>query len=83
MKIIVRASNGENMWLDYRKSLEIKISEEDKITRRLSFYDGEPEDNNLNRNFSDVYSIPGLMQLAFEAGKAGQTFEIVEEEPEK
>ncbi len=39
-------------------------------------YDGEPEDSNLSRDFNAIYSIPDLMKRAYEAGKAGETFEI-------
>ncbi len=35
----------------------------------FSVMDGEPEDNNISRNFSDVYSIPKLLQEVYEAGK--------------
>lgn len=42
----------------------------------LSFFDGEPEDNNLNRNFNDCYSIENLIKKAYEAGKNGEVLEI-------
>ena len=38
--------------------------------------DGEPEDNNLVRNFSDVYEIPTLMERCFQAGKNGEDFKV-------
>lgn len=43
----------------------------------LSFSDGEPEDNTLSRNFSDVYSIPKLIEMAYQAGKSGEELEII------
>ena len=35
---------------------------------RLRFYDGEPEDNTLARNFSGCKQILGLVQYAHELG---------------
>jgi hypothetical protein len=57
---------------DYRDCFEIEIDGK----TAFSAYDGEPEDNSLGRNFSSVYSIPNLMQRAYEAGKNGEEFEI-------
>jgi hypothetical protein len=42
----------------------------------MSFYDGEPEDSNLGRNFNDVFSIPELIQRVYDAGKSGEVLEI-------
>jgi len=55
-----------------------EIHIDDKL--ELSFCDGEPEDNNMCRNFNDVYSIPDLLRKAYEAGKAGESFEVESEE---
>ena len=35
-------------------------------------WDGEPEDNNISRNFNDIYSIPKLLQQVYEIGKRGE-----------
>jgi len=43
---------------------------------RVSFSDGEPEDNTISRNFSDVHSILTLMKIAHEAGLRGETLEV-------
>jgi hypothetical protein len=59
---------------DYRSFLEIKIN--DKTV--MKFCDGEPEDNNLCRNFSDAYNIVSMLKEAYEAGKNGETFEVSE-----
>lgn len=53
---------------DYRDMCVIEI--DDKKVFAVS--DGEPEDSNLGRDFSDVFSIPTLLQIAFEAGKNGE-----------
>ena len=45
---------------------------------KAQFHDGEPEDANILRDFNDVFTIPGLMQLAYDAGKRGEDF-VVEE----
>ena len=42
----------------------------------LTFMDGEPEDNNLSRNFSSVYSIIDLVEEAYEAGVKGDKLVI-------
>lgn len=42
----------------------------------MGFRDGEPEDNNLYRNFGDVYSIPELLRLAHESGTRGEPLEM-------
>ena len=57
---------------DYSDAFQIKINA--KIVFSVS--DGEPEDSNLNRDFNDVYNIPELLKLAYDAGKAGEPFEI-------
>jgi len=44
----------------------------------MRFRDGEPEDNNLNRNFDSVYSIPKLIRAVHESGMRGESLEIRE-----
>ena len=43
----------------------------------FNVYDGEHEDNNLSRNFNDCLGIIGMMKKAFNAGKNGETFDII------
>ena len=57
---------------DYRDVLEISIDGK----RAFQVFDGEPEDATLSRDFNDCYSIPEMMQKAYEAGKNGETFKI-------
>ena len=58
---------------DYRSVLIIDAGEGGMV----AFWDGEPEDANLGRDFSDCYAIPNLMKMAYEAGRNGEDFEIV------
>lgn len=52
---------------DFREALSI-----DSERTCLSFMDGEPEDNNLSRNFSDVNRIAKLIKEAHAAGLEGR-----------
>ena len=72
MKVIIIHEELRDEW---RSALGIFIDGE----AVFSVIDGEPEDNNLSRNFSDCYVIRGMMQAAYEAGKAGESFEIITE----
>lgn len=77
MKIeIINRSEKAIEECDYRGAVEFNIDGK----REAGFADGEPEDSNLCRDFSDVYSIPGLMRKAWEAGKAGEQFEVTTSE---
>ncbi len=42
----------------------------------FSVVDGEPEDNNISRNFNDVYSIPTLLKQMYKLGKSGERVTI-------
>lgn len=57
---------------DYRGKFVLKIDDK----RFMSIFDGEPEDANLGRDFSDVFSIPELIQRVYAAGKSGEPLEI-------
>lgn len=57
---------------DYSEMLIVEIDGK----KELSVYDGEPEDNNLSRNFSDIWGIGKLLERAYNAGKHGEEFEI-------
>jgi len=59
---------------DYRCFLEIEVDGK----KECGFSDGEPEDANLNRDYSDCYNIVSLMKRAHEAGKNGEEL-IIEE----
>ena len=61
---------------DFSDALIIKVDGE-KI---FKFFDGEPEDNTLSRNFNDVFNIVAVIKKAYEAGKEGE--ELVVESKE-
>ncbi len=42
--------------------------------------DGEPEDNTLCRNFSDVFGLETLLTRIYELGKSGEELEIESKE---
>lgn len=69
MLIVVKSGRFDN---DCRSTLRIEVDGKE----RFSATDGEPEDNNLYRNFSDCDNIPSLMRSAYEAGKRRETFDI-------
>jgi hypothetical protein len=57
---------------DYDNAYELRV--DGKFI--FSVFDGEPEDNNLSRNFSAIYNIPKFMEMAYNAGKNGEEFSI-------
>lgn len=79
MKIVITNRTEEEIErCDYRDAVEIKIDGR----RVFSVRDDEPEDSNLSRSFSDVYKIGDLLQMAYNAGKNGEDFELINEESE-
>lgn len=75
MKVVETTATDQD---EYRQKIDITIDGK----KAFSVHDGEPEDNNMGRNFSDCNNITGLMQQAYDAGKKGETleFEFIEEE---
>ena len=61
-------------WDDFRRNLMIDIDDE----AVFDVYDGEPEDNNLYRNFNDCFKVVDLIRMAYEAGKRGEELEVEE-----
>ena len=73
MKVeVIHRSDKEVENCDYRDAMEIHIDGK----RVFSVSDGEPEDASLSRDFNDAYSVPDLLQRAYEAGKNGEPFEM-------
>lgn len=60
---------------DYSGSFTITVDGKEVIYARDG---GEPEDNSLGRDLNFVFNIVGLMKRAYEAGKAGEEFELIE-----
>lgn len=73
MKITV--INRQQDDFEFRQSLEIIVDGEDLA---LDFTDGEPEDNNLSRDFNDVFRIIELVKLAYDAGIRDEELQINE-----
>lgn len=77
MKVnVITRSEEAYIECDYRQAIEITVDG----NCVFSAYDGEPEDNNLSRNFSDCFSIQDMLKMAFDAGSRGESFELVETE---
>ena len=74
MKITIRTTDG-SYGNDWRASYEVLIDGETV----LSVGDGEPEDNNLSRNFSDILNLENIFVKIHEAGKTGEHLQIIEE----
>ena len=71
---VVTLSEEELERRDYCDSIKIFINDEEVA----SFCDGEAEDNNLSRNFSDCHKVVSLLKEAYLAGKNGESFYIEE-----
>lgn len=52
-----------------------------EIDGEVEFYamDGESEDNSLDRNFCDIYDIPKLMSLAYDAGTKQEPMTVTQQ----
>jgi len=78
VEYIVRSEKEVNN-CDYRSAYHIKIN--DELVFKVQ--DGEPEDSNLGRDFSDVWDIGKMLKMAFEAGKRGEEFVSIESESDE
>ena len=78
VEVIIR-SEKEVAQCDYRDAMVIKINGKEVF----EVSDGEPEDSNLSRNFNSCHSVPDLMKTAYEAGKAGESFDLIEVESDE
>jgi hypothetical protein len=78
IKIISRTEE-EFERCEYRQAIKIEVDGRGIF----EVHDGELEDSNLSRDFADCWKIPELMQMAYDAGKKGETFEIIKEENEE
>ena len=73
MRLLIKKA-FDDTW-DYREAFIVKTD-----NNYVQFVDGEIEDNNLRRNFNDVYTIPYMIKEAYEAGKRGEELTITDEE---
>lgn len=73
MKVTYKSRTEEELEdYEYRDYLEVFI--DGKLVFKVQ--DDEPEDSNLSRSFSDCYSVPKLLEMAYKAGKNGEDFQI-------
>lgn len=70
MKIKARRNTFDTF--DFRDEYEIHIDGE----LMFRVFEDEPEDMILSRTLSDCLSIPKLLEMAYLAGKNGETFEL-------
>ena len=75
VEVITLTKKAVSKW-KYRNSLEIRIDGK----KAVRFFDGEPEDATLSRDFKDCYKIPELMRTAHQAGARGESFMLIPRE---
>lgn len=63
--------NTKSAEYDCREAYNIEAISGNK-SASLSFFDGEPEDNTIARNFNDIYGFDEIVKMAHEAGKRGE-----------
>lgn len=56
----------------FREGYKISLEMDNGMHEELSFLDGEPEDAILGRDFSEVYNIDRLLEIAWLAGSLGE-----------
>lgn len=82
MRVITRVHNNEDY--DIRDHFEIELiddmSGEQIELVSLDAHPDSPEDNNFERDLSDVFNIQNLIQTAYEAGKNGEDLTFANEE---
>ncbi len=73
MHVEMRSFDKETLrYTDYKNKCEIFI--DDQLAFQVC--DGEPEDNDLSRNFNDVWLIDKIIERAYQAGKRGEELKI-------
>jgi hypothetical protein len=61
---------------EYRDAMEIFIGDK----RVFKVADGEPEDSNMSRDFSDVWKITEMLQVVYDMGRRGCEVSFISEE---
>lgn len=64
---------------DYSQVVQIEFDGK----KVFKVFDGEPEDNTISRNFSDIHNLADLFQKAFDAGARGEALEIIDTEDDE
>ena len=77
MKIITWYDKGSDD-TDWRDSFSLTATNDKQESRRFHIAAGEPEDMSIGRDLNDALDVPELMRMAYEAGKVGEEFEIIE-----
>jgi hypothetical protein len=77
MKITVKTTIGDNWGFKQEENL-LTLLETQEGRIEASFGHGEPEDMFLYRDLNDAYSIRKMLEMAYNAGKAGEILEIEE-----
>ena len=73
MKLVIKTLSEEAVNnRDGRNAIEFYVNNH----LRMSFWEGEPEDANLSRDFSDIRGIVGFAKKVYEAGKDGEALDI-------
>lgn len=80
-KIIIGHYPDENNWGQMER-VDIEIIT-DKGNKTCSIGGGEPEDMSIARDLSDIWSVPTMLKLAYEAGKNGEELEFIDEDLEE
>jgi hypothetical protein len=79
MKVVIQFGGKKNdPGEEYEQWCHVFIGE-DRIAQGGNLSEC-PEDANLGRDLKFVYGIPDALRLAYEAGKAGEPFDLVEQE---
>ena len=73
--------DGANSDWEY-DDFQLEATNDKNESRRFRIGRGEPEDMHLFRDLADALDVPELMKMAYEAGKNGEDFEIIEEDNE-
>lgn len=81
MKITTFYEDGEANDYEY-DNFVLKAINDKGEHKTFSIGAGEPEDMYLFRDLSDALSVPDLMYMAYEAGKNGESFEVMEVDSE-
>lgn len=76
MRIKIISSSQEFYNKNYRNFLSVVVDD----LEVMSFVDGEPEDNTLDRNFSDCYRIADLIKSVAKWAKEGEDVFVIKEE---